>query len=54
MVLSLFYQENYHENWYYKQTIILLDTWPGLSTFVEIEALNAPTAYQRIFACTFL
>ena len=42
---SLAYQENYRENWQYRQTIISIDTWPGLPTFLEIESQNASTVF---------
>lgn len=32
------YQENYRENWSYREAILSIDTWPGLPAFLEIEA----------------
>ncbi|HKB88860.1 MAG TPA: class IV adenylate cyclase [Patescibacteria group bacterium] len=34
------YQENYREEWKFKNCSITVDTWPGLSPFVEIEGEN--------------
>jgi adenylate cyclase class 2 len=34
---ALRYQENYREEWKLGEVTLDLDTWPGLSTFVEIE-----------------
>src|SRR5579872_2250387 len=31
------YQENYRETWEYMNCKLTIDTWPGLSPFVEIE-----------------
>lgn len=32
------YQENLRENWDYKGAEIVIDTWPGLKPYIEIEA----------------
>lgn len=34
---KLAYQENYRETWVYKNTEIVLDTWPFLPFYIEIE-----------------
>jgi adenylate cyclase class 2 len=34
---ALRYQENYREEWKLGEVTLDLDTWPGLSTFLEIE-----------------
>jgi adenylate cyclase, class 2 len=34
---ALRYQENYREEWKLGQVTLDIDTWPGLSTYVEIE-----------------
>jgi adenylate cyclase class 2 len=34
------YQENYRENWRYKDVVLSIDTWPGLQPFLEIEGSN--------------
>ncbi len=31
------YQENYRENWRYKDAVLSIDTWPGLQPFLEVE-----------------
>lgn len=31
------YQENYRENWRYRDVVLSIDTWPGLQSFLEIE-----------------
>lgn len=32
------YQENYRESWNIQQTEIVIDTWPALEPYIEIEA----------------
>ncbi|PIZ95757.1 MAG: hypothetical protein COX80_03435 [Candidatus Magasanikbacteria bacterium CG_4_10_14_0_2_um_filter_33_14] len=32
------YQENKRESWLYREAKIEIDTWPGLESFVEVEA----------------
>jgi len=32
------YQENYREEWKLDETMITIDTWPGLQPFIEIES----------------
>ena len=34
------YQENYRESYLYEDATITFDTWPGLPTFIEVEALD--------------
>lgn len=34
------YQENLRETWHYKNSEIVVDTWPGLEPYMEIESPN--------------
>jgi adenylate cyclase class 2 len=34
------YQENLRETWEYKNAEIVIDTWPGLEPYIEIEAAS--------------
>jgi adenylate cyclase class 2 len=34
---ALRYQENYREEWKLGEVTLDIDTWPGLSTYVEVE-----------------
>jgi adenylate cyclase class 2 len=40
------YQENYREEWRWGEVAFDFDTWPGLSTFVEIEGPNQAAVRQ--------
>lgn len=35
------YEENYRETYELEQAVITIDTWPGLSPFIEVEARDA-------------
>lgn len=39
------YQESLREEWFLNDTMITIDTWPGLDPLVEIEALTAEDVY---------
>ncbi|MEW2117320.1 class IV adenylate cyclase [Streptomyces sp. NPDC005474] len=40
------YQENYREEWHLGDVAFDFDTWPGLSTFLEIEAPDEASVRQ--------
>jgi len=39
-LISNAYQENYRETWCFKNSEIVIDTWPSLDSYLEIESPN--------------
>jgi|GEM_PF-2423620 len=48
--VSRMYVETYRETWSYENTMITLDTWPGIPQFLEIEGNDAQDVYRAAFA----
>jgi adenylate cyclase, class 2 len=44
------YQENYREEWHWREIAVDFDTWPGLPTFVEIEGPDEVSVRQAAVA----